>query len=150
MRRALFDRLKTRRIRRGFFSHPNTALGVRAVWMAVKNAAATTRAFQGIGLPPGRAVESKVLGARGRLVPAGIGDILVLEPSEPTGRLAAFLVERGEGLFGISIQVRQLAAARVVIERGFNRSLVPTTTFFGEGLLLPPDMTHGTWLELSE
>jgi hypothetical protein len=150
VRQALFDRLKNRRVRRMYFTHPNTALGVRAVWMAVKNAAVADRAFQAIGLPPGREVQSKVLGARGRLVPAGIGDILVLEPSDPKGKVAAFLADRGEGLLGISIQVRRVAAARVVVEQGLGRPFIPSSTFYGEGLLLPPELTHGTWLELSE
>jgi hypothetical protein len=149
VRQNLFDRLSSRPIRRRYFSHPNTAQGIRAVWMAVKNAEATARSFRDIGLPPGRSVEHAALGARGRLVPAGIGSILVLEPSDPAGKLAAFLAARGEGLIGLSIHVRHLDMARLRIQQNTARSIAPTQGFFGPSLLLPPEMTHGAWMELS-
>ena len=150
VRQSLFDRLRSRQLRRQYFSHPNTALGVRAVWMAVKDAEATAQSFGRIGLPPGRGVQLAALGARGRLVEAGIGSILVLEPSDPRGQVAAFLAARGEGLFGLSIQVRHLDLARLRVEKNTGRTLPPAPGFFGNGLLLPPELTQGAWMEMSE
>jgi hypothetical protein len=150
VRQNLFDRLKVREIRRRYFFHPNTALGIRAVWMGVKDADAVARTFDRMGLPAGRSVELAALGARGKLVEAGIGAILVLEPSRPDGKLAAFLASRGEGLFGLSIQVRHLKMARLRIEQNTGQTVAPVPGFFGPALLLPPELTHGTWMEMSE
>jgi len=148
-RRADFLRkIQREEIRRKYFTHPNTARGIRAAWIAVRDLAGATRAFEAIGLAAGAARESARLDARGREILAGRGVILLLAPRSPGGPVAEFLDKRGPGVLGISVEVGDLRRARALLGGRLEARPPLLRGFFGESLLLPPSAAHGIWLEM--
>ena len=68
--------------------HPNTAMGIHAVWFAVHDTEAQLRTLRDAGLEAGESREAKSLGAHGREVKAGQGVLLLLESSDKNTRTA--------------------------------------------------------------
>jgi catechol 2,3-dioxygenase-like lactoylglutathione lyase family enzyme len=132
----------------GRMDHPNTAMGIHAVWFAVHDAEAQLRALRDAGLEIGESREAKFLSAHGREVKAGQGVLLLLESSDKNGRLTKYLSDHDEGLIGLSIEVAFLGKARQLAESGTGRKLETYKGFYGTSFLLPPDVTHGVWLEM--
>ena len=129
-------------------THPNTARRIASVWIAVKNLRTATRAYASIGLHPSKKRRLPVLGGVGREIEAGQGVILLLQPQGGSGKVAAFLADRGEGIMGVSIEVRDLKAAREYIEKTTKRTFTPYPGSYGQSILIPGDLAHGVWLEL--
>jgi len=132
----------------GRMDHPNTAMGIHAVWFAVHDAEAQLRTLRDAGLEVGESREAKFLGAHGREVKAGQGVLLLLESSDKSGLLTKYLSDHDEGIIGLSIEVADLAKARQLAESGTERRLETYKGFHGTSLLLPPEVTHGVWLEM--
>jgi catechol 2,3-dioxygenase-like lactoylglutathione lyase family enzyme len=133
------------------FRHPNTARGLRAVYWAVPDLDAAARGFTRIGLTAGPAFPEPRFQAQARRVEAGIGEILLLAPTAKDGPTARYLEGRGgSGLFGASIAVRELEAARRLAEAGTGRSFPPGRAPLGPAILIPPEVAHGAWIELVE
>ncbi len=147
-RRGYLRKLKQEKIRRRFFSHPNTARGIRSAWLAVRNLDQAVKAFSAVGLEAGRSVASKKLNTIGREIIAGRGIILLLQPKGPSGEVAAFLKRRGEGIIGVSIEVKDLRAAQELIQRNTRARLPLHRGFFGESLLISDSIAHGIWMEM--
>ena len=93
-REAYLHQLDDPKLRRQLF-HKNTAVGLRAVWFAVPDLEAASKAYEAIGLPRKREFIDPAIGAAGRAFGAGDGEIWLLAPSAPDGKTAAFLRERG-------------------------------------------------------
>lgn len=148
LRNFILSRIKNERARRQAFSHPNTALGLRSAWMAVRNLEAARGAYASIGLQPGRRVAIPQLQADGMEIEAGQGSILLLQPTGKQGPVSGFLSRRTEGIVGVSIEVEDLAAARRLIENNTRQSLKEYRGFFGRSILVPPQLTCDVWLEL--
>jgi catechol 2,3-dioxygenase-like lactoylglutathione lyase family enzyme len=131
--------------------HKNTALGVRAVWLAVPDLEAASRGYESIALPRKRDFIDPTLGAAGRVFGAGAGEIWLLAPSAPDGKTALFLGERGgPGIMGVTLAAGSIAVAAKVIGEG---TRAPMTTYEGQlgtSIRLGPDLTLGVWLELSQ
>ncbi len=134
------------------FRHPNTARGLRAVLWAVADLEAAARSFEQIGLAAGAAFVDARLGARGRRIRVGAGEIHLLAPtSAGAGPVARLLEQRkGPALLGASLAVRELATARRLAEAGAGRALPEAHTPLGRAILIPPEVVHGAWLELVE
>jgi 4-hydroxyphenylpyruvate dioxygenase-like putative hemolysin len=94
----------------GLMDHPNTAMGIHAVWFAVHDAEAQLRTLRGAGFEVGD--EGEFLGAHGREVKAGQGVLLLLESSDKNGVLAKYLSDHDEGIIAFSIEVTDLGKAR--------------------------------------
>ncbi|UCC82134.1 MAG: VOC family protein [Gemmatimonadota bacterium] len=133
-----------------YMSHPNTALGIQAVWMAVNNVDAAAAAFESVGLLAGPVLERNFFTDRARKIETGHGDIVLLEPTEDDGFTARFMEERGEGIMGVSLRVGSLARAREVMAPGIARRLLPHTGFYGGAFLVQPVLTRGLWIEFFE
>ena len=90
--------------------HPNGAIRLSAVWIAVKNLNASIETYKRLGLVPGRAIEVPELAAGGREIAAGSGLILLLAPkaAHDSGPVDDFLASRGEGLMGATIEVADI------------------------------------------
>jgi catechol 2,3-dioxygenase-like lactoylglutathione lyase family enzyme len=128
--------------------HKNTAQGLRAVWIAVSDLAAASKAYESIGLPRGRAFKDPSLGADGQVFRAGAGEIWLLGPVAADGKVASFLRERGgPGIMGVTLEAGSVEqAARVIGER----TGVPMTPFEGQlgtSIRVPPELTLGVWME---
>jgi len=132
----------------GLLDHPNTAMGIHAVWFAMHNTEAQLRALRDAGLEAGESREAKSLGARGREVKAGQGVLLLLESSNKDGLLTKYLSDHDEGIIGASIEVADLSKARQLAESGTGRKLETYKGFYGTSFLLPPEITHGVWMEM--
>lgn len=128
--------------------HPNTAVGIHSVWMAVKDLAAASKAYESVGLAAGRKQQMPRLGATGQEVAAGQGVILLLEPNDPKGSLASHLARFGEGIVGVSIEVRDVDAARTLLRSSTRQELSPYPSSDGRAILISPMFTHGVWIEL--
>jgi choline dehydrogenase-like flavoprotein/catechol 2,3-dioxygenase-like lactoylglutathione lyase family enzyme len=143
------EKTKSEKIRRRSFSHPNTALGMRSTWMAVKDLKAARQAYESIGLPAVRDFEMDRLGARGVEITAGDGAILLLEAKAPDSRVTPFIRRRkGEGIIGVSIEVEDLATARALIQRGTKQKLPTYDGLYGQSILVPAEIAYDVWLEL--
>ncbi len=133
-----------------YMSHPNTTLGIQAVWIAVNNVDAAAAAFASIGLRAGPVLERDFFTDRARKIETGHGDILLLEPTEEDGFTARFMEQRGEGIMGVSLRVGSLARAREVMAPGIARRLLPHSGYYGGAFLVQPVLTRGLWIEFFE
>jgi catechol 2,3-dioxygenase-like lactoylglutathione lyase family enzyme len=133
----------------GLMDHPNTAVRLHAAWFAVRNLEASLHNLQDMGLELGEAREAKFLGSGGREVKAGTGTMILLQSTNEKGALNKFLSDHDDGdIMAISIEVSDLNKARSWIEGHSRRTLEPYDGFYGRSILIPPDMTHGVWMEL--
>jgi catechol 2,3-dioxygenase-like lactoylglutathione lyase family enzyme len=133
-----------------YMSHPNTALGIQAVWIAVSDLHAAAASFESVGLPAGTVLERNFFTDRVPKIETGHGDILLFEPTEEDGFTARFMEARGEGIMGVSLQVASLARAREVMAPGIASRLMPHAGFYGGAFLIQPPLTRGLWIELFE
>lgn len=146
MKRRSRQKRSSRQFRQ-WLQHDNTARAIRCVWIAVRDLESATRGYVSIGLLRGRRRELRRFGAVGMEVDGRAGRILLLSPSDERGVVASFVEGRGEGVMGLSIEVRNLLAARRVIESSGQR-IVPYAGAYGRSLLVPADLAHGVWIEM--
>jgi catechol 2,3-dioxygenase-like lactoylglutathione lyase family enzyme len=141
----------------GEMDQPNTAMGIHAVWFAVHDVESQLHTLRDAGLEAGESREAKFLGGHGREVKAGQGVLLLLEPSDKNGVLAKYLSDHtnwiegwphDEGIIGVSIEAADLGKARQLAESGTGRKLETYKGFYGTSFLLPPEVTHGVWIEM--
>ena len=136
------------RIEQGMMTHPNTARRLHSVWFAVHDLEAGIRRLQDAGFESGQPREAKFLGAKGREVKAGNGCLLLLQSIDKNGLLANFLSDRHDGeIIGVSIEVSDVDKARSWVESHSRHKLEPYDGFYGRSIRIPPDLTHGIWIE---
>jgi hypothetical protein len=118
------------------------------VWFAVRDLEASLRNLQEAGFEAGEKREAKFLGAAGCEVKAGSGSMLMLESVDDNGGLGKFLSNHDEGeIIGLSIEVSDLSKARSWVEGHSGSKLEPYNGFYGQSIMIPPDLTHGVWME---
>ena len=130
--------------------HKNTALGIRAVWLAVRNLVEAVKAYESLGLARGRSFNDPALDADGQLFAAGAGEIWILAPRSASGAVADFLRERGgPGILGMTLLAGSVTrAAQVIGERA--GTVLPTYQgLHGTSIRVPPEVTLGVWLEFA-
>jgi catechol 2,3-dioxygenase-like lactoylglutathione lyase family enzyme len=133
---------------KGMMDHPNTAQRLHSVWFAVRDLDASLRNLQEAGFEAGEKREAKFLGASGREVKAGQSSLLLLKSTDENGALSKFLSNHDEGeIIGLSIEVSDLSKARSWVEDHSGHKLEPYDGFYGRSILIPPDLTHGVWME---
>ena len=141
-------RLAARR-EKGMMAHPNTAVRLHSVWFAVRDLDAQLRNLCDAGFEPGETREAKFLGAEGREVKAGLGSVVLLRAVDENGPLSKFLSNHDDGeIIAISIEVADLNKARSWVEDHSERKLEPYDGFYGRSVMIPPDITHGVWMEM--
>jgi hypothetical protein len=128
--------------------HPNTAADLHSVWIAVKDLEAATRGYESFGLRPGRERRMPQLAAKGREIGAGQGVILLLQATDTKGPLASYVARQGEGVIGMSIEVRDLQVARSLLRSSTKQQLDPYNGPYGRSIFVSPVFTHGVWIEL--
>jgi hypothetical protein len=88
------------------------------------------------------------LARTGQEIEAGQGPILLLQPQNTTGTVSSFLAERGaEGIMGVSVEVGNLQTARSLLESNTKLQFQPYAGPYGQSILIPPEFTHGVWIE---
>jgi catechol 2,3-dioxygenase-like lactoylglutathione lyase family enzyme len=132
------------------FRHRNTALGLRAVWLAVEDLEAATAAYESIGLTKGRTFDDPALGAKVQSFPAGIGEIWLMGKASEDSKLATFLDERkGPGVLGVTIEVASVAQAARVIGQPPGVSAEPYEGALGQSIRVSPELAEGVWIEFT-
>jgi hypothetical protein len=133
------------------YRHPNTAVGVKAAWLAVPDLALAVKAFDDVGMKALGAFEEPRLGARGRIIEAGQGRILLVTPTTPDGAVATLLKERGKAsLLGFSIEVRRLSAVQRLVLAATGQPVASQSGALGMSVFVGPTMAHGAWMEFFE
>lgn len=130
--------------------HPNTALGISAVWVAVRDLSAAKKEFSRTGLSTTGNFTSSSFGATGTGIGVMRQRVLLLKPDGKSGRVQSFLAARGEGVMGVSIEVENLETARALIETNLKRKVVLEDGLSGRSILIPPDLAHGLWIEFHQ
>jgi hypothetical protein len=121
------------------------------VWFAVRDLDAQLRNLRDAGFESGETREEKFLGASGREVKAGSGSMLLLRSADDNSALNKFLSNHDDGeIIGISIEVSDLNKARSWVEGHSGHKLEPYNGFYGRSIIVPPDLTHGIWMEMFE
>jgi catechol 2,3-dioxygenase-like lactoylglutathione lyase family enzyme len=128
-------------------AHPNSAIGLRAVWMRVGDIDSALTIYRLMGFEPGRSLTMPVIGGTAREIPAGSRSILLIESAGRSGALAGM---RSEGITGASIEVRNLDTTRALLQKQTHLYFDSYAGLFGESLLIPASMAHGIWLEFFE
>jgi catechol 2,3-dioxygenase-like lactoylglutathione lyase family enzyme len=128
--------------------HQNTAVDLRSVWIAVKDLEEATKGYEALGLLPGHKRRMPQLAAKGREIGAERGVILLLQATDTKGPLASYVAQHGEGVVGMSIEVRDLNIARSLLHSSTQQELNPSNGPYGESVVVPPVFTHGVWIEL--
>jgi catechol 2,3-dioxygenase-like lactoylglutathione lyase family enzyme len=130
--------------------HANTAQRIDTLWLVVADLDAAIDFYEGLGLEV-RAKHQKIhyLGGRGAEVRYRNATLALLEPDGP-GIVANFVAARGEGVLGASIKVRDLDAARHLIEHNTGLTLHPFKDKGRNRFLIPTTLTHDFLLEMVE
>jgi catechol 2,3-dioxygenase-like lactoylglutathione lyase family enzyme len=132
----------------GWMDHPNTAMSIHSVWFAVHDMEKQLRTLRDAGLEIGESREVKFLGAHGRKVKAGQGELVMLDSGDKKGLLTEYLTDHDEGVIALSIEVSDLGKARRLAESSTGSTLDTYNGFYGPSFLLSPKVTHGVWIEM--
>ncbi len=128
-------------------THPNGALALSAVWIAVHDLQACVEAYQRLGLTSGPRVDFPEISASGRTIVAGTGRLILLTPKPGAGPVADFLAARGDGIMGVTIEVADVAHIRDYLQT-HAPAVLDSTRESGNHLLIRPPTTPGFWLRL--
>ena len=128
-------------------THPNGALRLSAVWIAVHDLQACVDAYHRLGLTSGPRVDFPEISASGRTIVAGTGRLILLTPKPGPGPVADFLAARGDGIMGVKIEVADLAQMRDYLQ-AHAPAVHDSSRESGDHLLIHPPTTPGFWLQL--
>jgi len=132
----------------GRMEHPNTAIGVHAVWFAVHDLKSQLHTLHDAGFEADEARYVELLGARGRELRAGSGAMILLESSDKSSVLQKYLSDHDEGIIAVSVEVSDLSKARGMAESVTGTKIETYKGTYGQSFLLSPEATHGVWLEM--
>jgi hypothetical protein len=120
------------------FAHGNSAYSLTRAWLAMDDVAPELELFAAVGGSPSDEDVLVPRPARVRTVTFGSDRILLLPGSRQ--RLP------GRPVVGASVVVKDLAAVRRVLQASGLKPAAGTS----DTILLPPELTHGLWLEFRE
>lgn len=126
--------------------HPNSAQRVHAVWFALKDSKAAISTMTSGGFVP-TDTPMKFLHSSGQGLQAGEGQMVLLNSAKKHSEVAKYVVTRGDSVIGLSIEVSNLEAVQKKIEDHAKRRFHVYQGSFGRSLLVPPQYTHGVWME---
>lgn len=130
--------------------HPNTAERLDALWLVVTDLQSAEAFYRSLGLQIGwRNRWFPDLGARATIVRHGSSDIILMEPGRP-GIIGDFAAERGQGIAGARIEVRDLDRALHLIRTRTGRNFQVFRRDGDRAFRIPAEMTYGLTLELFE
>lgn len=130
--------------------HPNTARRFHTVWLVVSNLDAAIAFYTGLGLEvEEHPVRVDYLGGRGVRVRYHNATLTLLQPDGP-GLVAGFAADRGEGILGVSVEVRDLRAAHRLVQGNTGLTLPIFRSGGRNRFLIPASLTHGVLVEMVE
>ena len=123
------------------FAHANTADGFIEVWLAADDLSAERKMLGALGATLGRRTVHVPDAVDAEVARLNEGEVILLPVSRQ--------IVEGRRIVGATLRVKSLAAARAAVEKG-NLKGVRDRGVNGSSLFLPPDITHGLWIEFRE
>jgi len=148
-RDGFLRKLGDRNVRRIFY-HDNTALGLRAMWMATDDLEKTAAAYEAIGLTRSRRFQDEALDADAISFTAGAGELWLLAAKGKKGPVVDFLKARGPGIIGVTVMAGNIQTATRLIEERTKRKFPSYTGPLGNSFRVPADLTHGVIIEFAQ
>ncbi len=99
------------------FDHPNSALSLSAILVAVNDLEKAAAGYASIGKPSTRAIALPEFGAVAKEIVLARGSILLLRATDPAGPTAQRIKTSGEGLFGMRLDVTDLDQTSCKVSR---------------------------------
>jgi hypothetical protein len=128
-------------------SHPNTATGIRSVWVMVKTLPEATHTFERLGFAVGEQIEAPRFGTVVQEVTLGKASLMLMMAKEKRTESHADEDTAGSGIVCLSIMVQDLEAARAVIKARSGRTLEVYKGIYGNSVSIPANLTHGIAIE---
>jgi catechol 2,3-dioxygenase-like lactoylglutathione lyase family enzyme/predicted lactoylglutathione lyase len=128
-------------------SHPNTATGIRSVWVMVKTLEETTRTFERLGFSVGEQIQAPRFGAVVQEVTLGKASLVLMMAKEKRPESHADEDTTGSGIVRLSIMVQNLEATRAVIKAHSGQTLEVYKGIYGSSVSIPANLTHGIAIE---
>jgi catechol 2,3-dioxygenase-like lactoylglutathione lyase family enzyme len=122
------------------FAHANTAEALIGVWLAGDDLSHERRLLQSLGATLTDEQVRVPEATDATVAHFGEGDVVLLH--------GAHQLVRGRPIVGVTLRVRDIAVARRVVAKAIGRPLAAVVTGGRTSLFLPPDVTHGLWIEL--
>lgn len=121
------------------FRHANGADALIGVWLAADDLSAEAQLLVDVGATIADRQIPLPGASRGRLLRLPQGEVVLLP-------IASQLVS-GRRIVGATLRTRSVDDLRRVLARRSGTPIVPMETMGGTSVLLPPEVTHGIWLE---
>lgn len=131
-----------------YYQQPNTATGFSAVWIAVRDIDEASATYAKLLTGGHRDFHSATLGARVRAFKLVRQQVFLLQADSASSPVAQFIAERGPGIMGASVEVKDLAAAAGVMKALPDPGPMKTAGLVSaDSLVVPASLAHGLWLE---
>ncbi len=128
-------------------SHPNTATGIRSVWVRVKTLQEATHTFERLGFAVGKQIQAPRFGNVVQEVTLGKASLMLMMAKEKRTESHADEDTAGSGIVCLSIMVQDLEATRAVIKARSGRTLEVYKGIYGNSVSIPANLTHGIAIE---
>ena len=128
-------------------SHPNTATGIRSVWVMVTNLQEATHTFERLGFSVGKQTQAPQFGTVVQEVMLGKASLMLMMAKEKRTESHADEDTAGSGIVRLSIMVQNLEATRTVIKARSGRTLEVYKGIYGNSVSIPANLTHGIAIE---
>ena len=115
-------------------SHPNTATGIRSVWVMVKTLRETTRTFERLGFSVGEQIQAPRFGAVAQEVTLGKASLMLMTAKEKRADSNDYEDAAGSGIVCLTIMVQDLEATRAVIKARSGRTVEVYKGIYGNSV----------------
>lgn len=124
--------------------HANGALGLRSVWVTVRDLTAAAARYESTGLIPGPEIRLDVLATTAREIRTRGGSILLVQSPETASKSAQ------DSFAGISIKTENLDRIRTLMSKLHALELRPYGGLYGRSIFVPSTLARGVSIEFFE
>lgn len=125
-------------------AHANGAIGLRSVWVTVRDLSAAAATYESAGLIPGPEIRLQVLDTNAREIRTPGGTILLVQSRAGSDD------SDHDSFSGISIRTENLERVRTLITRSHALTLEPYQGLYGRSILVPSTLARGASIEFFE
>ena len=127
--------------------HPNTAIGIRSVWVMVKTLQEATHTFERLGFSVGAQTHEPRFGNVVQEVTLGKASLMLMTAKEKRADSNDYEDAAGSGIVCLTIMVQDLEATRAVIKARSGRTVEVYKGIYGNSVSIPATLTHGVAIE---